>query len=290
MPNDNRVFAVVDYETFSELPVKKSGAYEYSLHPSTEILCVAVKVGTRSELKKAKTKVWFPHKPSDTLSFLIKVFQNPEIDLVAHNALFEILITKNVFGGKLMRSKPELQQIPLSRWHCTAAMSRSVGLPGKLEDVSKAINLKHQKDMEGHRLMLRLSKPKKPSRKDPSTRITDPALLDRLGEYCARDIDAEVDLFLSLPELHPKERELWLMDQTMNLRGFAVDRTLVNGALSLIAEETKRLDKRVYSLTKGELSSARQRDGVLKFIKRHGIVLPDLRANTVKEYLNGNPA
>lgn len=287
MNSADRLYCVLDYETFSEAPIKKVGGYEYSLHKSTEILCAGFRIGTRKTLPKEKSRLWFPDTPSDSFSDLLEALLDPRIYLVAQNALFEILITKHVFA-RLMRSKPYLKEIPLSRWICTASMSRSVGLPGKLEEMAKALELPHQKDMEGHRLMLRLSKPKKPSKKDPSTRIKDPALIRRLGEYCLVDVDVETEALLVLPDLIPKERELWLLDQRMNLRGFAVDRKLVNGALSLIDAETKRLDRRVSILTNGELSSARQRDAVLKFLRRKGIKLPNLKAGTVKEYLAEN--
>lgn len=280
-----QTFLILDWECFSESPIKKAGAYEYSLHSSTKLLCAAFRLGTRESLKKAKTHLWFPEEASDSFAILLRALQDPSIGLVAHNALFEILITKYVFGPKYMPSKPAVQSIPLSRWHCTAAMARSIGLPGKLEEIGKAWNLKHQKDMEGHRLMLRMCKPKKPSKKDPSTRITDQKSMDRLGVYCVGDLDSEVELFLKLPELHPLEREFWLADQVMNVRGFAVDRQLVKGALSLIADETKRLDKRVFKLSGGKLNSARQVKQVRKFLKRQGINLPDLKAATVKEYL-----
>lgn len=285
MKTDETIYMVLDWETFSEAPLREVGAYEYSLHQSTEILCAAFRIGTRATLKRERTRVWYPDSSSDAFAVLLNALRNSGIQLVAQNALFEILITKNVFHRRYMPSKPELLSIPLERWHCTAAMSRSVGLPGKLDDAAIALNLPHKKDKEGHALMLRISKPKKPSKKDPSTRIQDFEKIRRLGLYCARDVDAEVDLFLELPPLHPREREFWLLDQAVNLRGFAVDRQLVKGALSLIADETKRLDRRVEKLTGGSLQSARQREKLLQFLKIHGIDLPNLQAHTVSEYL-----
>lgn len=283
----SKLFCVLDYETFSECDLKKAGGWEYSVHPSTEILCAAYRIGTRESLRKAKTQLWIPSRSDTAFAPLLQALRNKDIDLVAHNASFEQMITRNVFGPKYMRSKvEELQGIPVERWHCTAAMSRSVGIPGDLEGAGAAMRLKVQKDKEGHKLMLKLSKPKKPSKKDPTTRITDPALMDRLAEYCIRDVDTEVELFLRLPPLHPKERQFWCLNQRMNFRGFAVDRELVLGALRLINLEAVRLDRQVSEVTGGKLNSARQRNEVLKYVKRHGINLPDLRAQTVKEFLD----
>ncbi len=284
--NDEKLYCVLDYETFSEGELKKIGGWEYSVHSSTEILCAASRIGTRQTLRTAKTKLWIPGRNEDGFSQLLQSFRKPEIQLVAHNAAFEQMITRNVFGPKYMKSKlTELQSIPIDRWHCTAAMSRSIGIPGNLEGAGSALKLPIQKDKEGHKLMLRLSKPKKPTKKDPSTRIIDEELLDRLAAYCIQDVDTEVELFLRLPPLHPKERRFWVLNQKMNFRGFAVDRKLALGAMKLIAHESRRMDARTKELTGGKLESARQRNAVLAFLKKSGLVLPDLRSATVREYL-----
>lgn len=284
-------YLVLDYETFSEHDLKKSGAFEYAAHESTEILCAGFAVGTREELKTASVKLWSPlpefrDKYGSNFGDLLKALLDPSIKLVAHNALFEQVITRFVFGKKYTYSKDYLQNLPVERWTCTAALARSIGIPGKLEGAGAALGLTQQKDKEGHRLMLKLSKPKKPSKKDPSVRHSKPEEYERLFDYCVQDIRSEIDLFLALPELPEKERKLWLLDQRMNLEGFKVDRKLVKGALKLIAQETEKMDSEIYSLTKGEVISARQRDGVLKYLRRNGVVLPDLRAGTVSTMLS----
>lgn len=287
---DTETFLVLDYETYSEADIKKVGAWEYSLHPSTEILCAGFTLGTREELASKPVYLWINDGRVDPLngasfSILLSALRNPKIKVVATNALFEQVITKNVLGRRLMSSKPELQNIPVSRWFCTAALARVLGLPGNLEGHGAALDLPIQKDKEGHKIMLKVCKPKKPSKKDPSTRHTKTEDLERLYEYCKRDVKTEALAFLKLPPMHPRVREFWEMDQRLNMRGFAVDRPLVLGALKLIAKESARLDKRVQVLTNGALNSARQRDAVLKFVRKLGVELPDLRAPTIKEYL-----
>lgn len=289
------VYMVLDYETFSECDIKKSGGWEYSVHPSTEILCVAYRIGTRKKLSQVKTEIltWdtLDQPPLDypsvklnpaKLNYFLENLLNPRIQLVAHNALFEQMITANVL--KRYSSKM-LGVIPVERWHCTAAMARSVGLPGNLEGAGAALGLASQKDKDGHRLMLKLCKPRTPTKNNPSTRHQDKDELQKLYAYCVKDVDTEVELFLKLPKLHPKERKFWILDQKMNLRGFAVDRKLVKGALSLIDIETKRLDQSIVELSQGQLNSARQRDATLKFLRSNGVSVPDLRAGTVKETL-----
>lgn len=281
-------FLVLDYETFSEHDLKKAGAFEYAAHPSTEIICAGFAIGTREELKTAPVKIWARNeKYQKNFSELLQALLNPSITIVAHNAFFEQVITRFVFGKKGMYSKPYLQEIPTERWICTASLARSIAIPGNLEGAGAALGLTHQKDKEGHRLMLKLCKPKKPSKKDPSTRHQKPEELERLYQYCAQDVRTEIDLFLTLPALPEKERKLWLLDQRMNLEGFKVDRPLVQGALDLIDKETAEMDSEIHQITNGEIVSARQRNEVVKFLGARGLALSDLRAETVRDILDG---
>lgn len=277
-------YLILDYETFSECDIRASGAYEYAKHASTEILCVGYVYGTRDELADEDVKLLaMPDWETTALDTdFLHAMQNPETVLVAHNAFFEQCISKFVLPRhkNLLRSG-KLGELRPSRWICTASLSRALGIPGNLEGAGMAMGLTHQKDTEGHRLMLKLCKPRKASKNNPSTRHDDPAELQRLYEYCKKDVEAERELFLKLPPLHPKERKIWVLNQEMNLRGFTVDRKLVKGALHCIARTTAKLDKRFVELT--GLDSARQCDKTKALLKTLGLVLPDLKAPTVED-------
>ncbi len=280
----DQVYCVMDYETYSEASLKEVGAYEYSLHPSTEILCMSWRVGTRETLRTAKTLSYSIRIPGMTTfnNFFDTVF-NPEVVLVAHNALFEQVITKNVYARRSV--VPEFKKIPSSRWICTASLAAALALPRKLEAAGAALNLPVQKDMEGHKLMLKYCKPRKPTKNNPDKRFLDRDGLRRVIQYCETDIEATVELFLKLPPLTPNERLVWLLDQKINLRGFAVDRPLVEAVLKMIAEETVNLDRRTFEVTDGALRSATQRAAVLQWLEDNGLFLPDLQKKTVEDAL-----
>ena len=292
-------FLVLDYETFSEADIKKVGSYEYSMHPSTEVLCVSWAHGTREELKKyingkKKVKSWAPKKPWNKhiphhvhKHELCRHLKDPDTIIIAHNALFEQAITRNVLTRHLSKSLgikgPWV--IPHERFFCTAALSSVYALPRKLEGVTAALKLKHQKDAEGHRLMMRWAKPKKPSKKDPSTRYTQN--FERLVQYCEHDIYAEVNVFLRLPPLIPSELRLWYFDQTINFRGAKVDRDLVEKILKMIAEEKKFLTSELQRLTGGAVQTGGQRDKLLAWLRKKKVKLPDLKAKTVDDAIKG---
>lgn len=269
-------YLILDYETYSEADLKTVGAYQYSVHPSTEVMCMAWRYGTREGLKTAKTHSWDP-SDGPVPPALLTFFNSPNTIKVAHNAFFEQVITENVF------------KIPViaEQWICTASLAAAMALPRNLEGACEALKLKTQKDMEGRRLTLKWCKPKKPSKKNLSTRHNDKAEFKRIVEYCKTDVDAEVELFLKLPPLNPTERLVWLLDQKINWTGFAVDKELVNTVLKMISEETQSLHKETKELTWGKIESVAQRDEVLQFLDDVcGVKLPDLRAKTVSDYLS----
>lgn len=282
-----RNFLIFDYETFSECDITEAGAYEYARHPSTEILCVSYVYGNRETLKTAKPTLLVPPTNKAIDEGFCYYLTLPDTVLVAHNSFFEQCITKFVLPKyhRLLRSD-EAANIPIKRWICTASLARYHGLPGKLAEAAAALKLAHQKDAEGHRIMLKLSRPRKPSKTNPATRWTPqtaPEDFQKLYSYCVTDTNVERELFLRLPPLPPIERKIWKLDQKMNHRGFAVDRKLVTSALYCIERETTFLDKKFRKLT--GLNSARQRDEMLRWLASKGMSLPNLQAGTIADLL-----
>lgn len=275
-------YLVLDYETRSEFDLKKGGAEEYARHPSTDVLCAAWRFGTKEELKKKATQVWSPAFARSIPSELRSALLDPQVKIVAHNAGFEQAITRHVLARKLAALK---ECTPIERWVCTAAMSAALALPRSLEKVLEALNLPVQKDMEGHKLVLRYCKPRKPTKKNPAKWHNKASDLRRIMEYCKLDVDGTVELLLNIPDLIPFERRVWELDQKINQRGFCVDRELVQKILGMIAEEKNNLDTETQDLSFNTLLSATQRDGVLEFLKLEGVELPNLRKNTVENVL-----
>lgn len=137
---------VIDFETRSAVDIKKVGAWNYSKHPTTDVLCMAFKVDND------RTKVWVrgDRWPQD-----LDVAIGNAWPLIAHNAQFEMMIWDNV-----MRPRYGFPSLCRGVWRCTAAKARAHALPGDLERACEVLGLGEQKDKEGKRLMLKLCKPK----------------------------------------------------------------------------------------------------------------------------------
>lgn len=303
----NQVYCVLDFETVSEADLPKVGVTEYAKHPSTNILCVAWKIGTLDQLRKVQAKVWSPAIPS-SYGDLKRALLDPNVILVAHNVPFERRIVEHVFT-KLI-SDPYLRNIPIERWLCTMSMARALALPAKLEKACAALRLAIQKDMEGHKLMMKMSKPRSvwntwvKKGRPPRTLIKSEVFpegrwvggepkkwhrkrkdLVRLMQYCVTDIDAEVELLLTLKPLSPSERDTWILDQKINDRGFQADRKLVKKILGMIAQEMRRFEKLTTEITGGAISSINQRAAVLAWLKSNDLYLPNLQKKTVSDAL-----
>ena len=298
--NSKTKFAVIDYETFSEADIKKTSSYIYSKHPSTEIMCLSFRVGTLENLRTAPVRTWAPlteiskhRKDLRTKKIkkqLLKILLDPDIILVAHNSLFEQAITRNVITKFLYKElgvkKGSKFVISPSRYLCTAALAQVYALPRSLEGACAALKLEHAKDKEGHRIMLKLCKPRKPSKNNPSKRFNDPQDFNRMVEYCESDIYAETDLFLFLDPLIKKERLLWEFDQRMNWHGIGVDIELVKKISKMIAEEKSYLTKKLIKLTGGKVQTGGQRDKLLLWLKKNGLKLSNLQAKTVEDAID----
>lgn len=295
----NQVYCVLDYETFSEADLKKVGGYEYSMHPSTEVMCAAWRVGTRSELAEqlklgTKAKFWAPRWNHDKRIErngidILTTLADPNIIKVAHNAMFEQVITLNV----LLRHFPIVRKTPIinpAHWLCTATLAASHALPRKLENACAVMKLPIQKDMGGHKIMLKMCKPRKPTKNNPATRHNDPTDFKKLVKYCIVDVDAETHLFLKMPPLSVSEREVWILDQKINLRGFLVDRVLVIKILGMIKEEISALNVKLKKITNKQVETGGQVKEILKWVKAYGCFLPDLTADTILDALENDLA
>lgn len=141
----------LDFETRSEVDLKKVGAFKYSVHPSTEILCLVAHDEEGSYIEK-----WCLGD-EDPLELFERI-QSGEI-VHAHNAEFEYCIWKNV-GVKKYGFPP----LPIEQMICDAANAARLAMPRGLEGLAKALEADVQKDMEGNRLMKRMTRPRKPTK------------------------------------------------------------------------------------------------------------------------------
>ena len=107
-------------------------------------------------------------------------------------------------------------------------------------------------------------------------------LFEALWAYCRQDVLAEDALSERLPDLSDDEQELYLLDQQINERGFQLDESAIDTALTLIDGEFVELNAELAELTGGTVLKATQRAKMLTwFNEKQGLDLPDTQAETL---------
>lgn len=225
----------VDLETYSAIDLKDVGVYVYSEHPSTRVLCAVFNHPAWLD----DAQVWVPGMPKPAR--VIQAINNGS-HFSAFNAGFERTMWRNYLVPKY--GWPD---IPLDRWHCTAAQAATVGLPKKLERCAEFLELTTRKDMEGHALMMKLCKPDKNGIRIVPT----PEQLQRLIEYCIGDVAVEMELAATLPDITPDEQLVWLLDQEINDRGLYVNIDFARAAVAFWDEHLERINNEVKLITGG---------------------------------------
>lgn len=263
----------IDFETYSEAELKKVGAWKYSEHPTTEVLCVSF------AFNEGEPGLWHPGQGGLTRAlnnFFGYMKDGAKID--AHNVGFERAIWENVCVKRMGWPAIEPHQ-----YDCTMARAASRALPLGLDDAARALGLDAKKDKRGKQLIQLLCKPQKPKKKDPRTRIQDPELLAELYEYCKQDVRVEQELRRMLGDLPPGERSVFLHNEKMNTRGVTIDVESVHNALAIVDEVEHRLTEELVDLTFGEVKSHNEVAAVQRWLHSRGVHLDDLTADTVAE-------
>lgn len=263
---------LIDFETRSFLNVTKVGAWRYAEDFTTEILCMAWKIG------EGKTGLWIPGLP----------FPQEVIDHVLAGGIFEAHNVQFERAIWLLILRPQFN-IPMpKKWKDTLATCAYRGLPLKLDHAGTALNLPIQKDKRGTYLLNTLSTPKFGTKTEPD-RIyrEDFDLMDELYGYCITDVDSEKSLGDTIGDLPTPEYRLWCLDQMINQRGVLLDLDAVEAALAIITVVGTTLNAELQKITEGAVQKATQRDKMLAWFRANGLPnLTDLKKETIQDLMD----
>jgi DNA polymerase len=290
--------ATIDFETRSACDLKKRGAWLYSKHASTEVLCLSYRLPHWPKREvidgvtyKGQVKTWHSAHPA----LGIKATPPPE-DLFAyiadggiveaHNSWFEFCIWKNkCVEGMLW------PDIPMDQWRCSAAKAASHSLPRDLDGANRALQLTTLKSERGKYLLNKYCKPKKLNKKERAEFGANAVIfnedaegLAELWDYNRQDVYAEEALSDELPDLSPMELRIWQITNQMNYRGVLIDTELARSALFLTARAKEKLNAELKELTGIEAGS--QRESLKEWLADKELVeLTDTKAKTLEWYV-----
>lgn len=141
----------IDFETRSDVDIKKHGAYRYFASPHAAPLMASYIIDG------GPTRRWRPPAPCPDD---IRAHVEAGGLIAAHNAAFERLLWQMVLTPRYGWPETRIEQ-----FRCTAATAAALSLPRDLAGLGAALALPVQKSKEGYALIRRFSIPRK-ARKD----------------------------------------------------------------------------------------------------------------------------
>ena len=266
---------IIDFETYSPEPID-AGVVRYSKHPEADIICMAYKIDD------APTQIWTP--PSKFPAELVRALLIGDHKLYAHNAFFDFNIWHNIGRRKYRQDMPAL---PLEWWVDTVALVNRYGFPTSLEKAGEVLNLPIQKQKSGTALIKKICVPTKDGRRPQMGYEYTQTEMAQFVAYCKDDVNATYHLVKALPSdtLAPKEYEIWLLTQKMNLLGLPIDAETADKIFMYIDGFTEDLVKTMPKLTNGMVQKPTQAKRIIEWCATQGLNLDNLQAGTVDQLM-----
>lgn len=269
----------LDLESCSTVDLRRTGVYRYAEDANTHVICACFKQPGRQQ----PVHVW---QPGDKVPALISDVVGLGGTVHAWNAQFEAAMWAGILAPRFGWPLPKPDQ-----YDCTMARAMYWGWPGSLDTAGQAMGLPIQKDQEGHALMLRMARPRALN-EDGTPRwwhVEDPDKLAREIAYCKTDVLAEEGACEFAPPLPAFERKIWLLDQKMNRSGLPVDMVLVEAMQRVARDAEAALRAAMKELTGGLVSGPQSHAALAQWLAGQSITPPDLKADTVKQWIKKLP-
>jgi hypothetical protein len=250
------------------------GAAVYAEHHDTEVVSLAYTIDGNYHL-------WiYGCKPPTAL---FEIIQNGGL-IGAWNSLFEYFIWHHQCHLKMGWPK-----LPYEQTVDVMAHSFAHSLPGGLDNCAAVLGTT-QKDKEGKRLIRKFSLPRSPTKKDPRLRLT---IYDNLTDgqkfldYNVRDVQAEMEIANRIPHLSEFERQVWLCDQAINIRGVQIDVELLDKLISFYNGIERKLNAELQDLTEGAVSTVDENKKLTEWLRSRAgsIKIGGLTKAEVNHYL-----
>ena len=265
-------YAQFDFETFCEVDITKCGHYRYIRDPSFEPLLLAVAFDDEPVF------IIDLARGEDVPDIVWAAIFDPEVTCTAWHASFERAVFGRMAGFCL---KPET-------FKCTMVWAASLSLPLALKNAAAVLKTGEQKDRAGEALIRKFSVPRKPTKKNPATRVMpsdDPEGWQMFKDYCLQDVRTERDIRKKLENfpMPDSEWEAYWTDQRINDRGVLIDRQLVNEAIILDSMLSEEMTNRAYELT--GLENPNSVSQLKTWLDERGIDAPSLAKNDVAKLI-----
>lgn len=269
-------FINLDFESRSEVDLKKYGLDRYSADSSTEIIMSAWSVNG------GRVQYWDITESKRPPAELREALADPHVMKWAFNASFERVMTLRRWGI----------ETPYESWRCTMILAYMMGFSGDLAMIGKAMGLPQDKLKldEGKKLIQMFCKPKKPTKNQPYRwldALTNPEEWERFGIYNRQDVVSEMAIKARLDSdkypIPEREWHMYAIDQRINDRGVQIDTHFAKQALALAERRKPAIIAQMKRIT--GCANPGSTPQLLPWLQANGYPFQDLRADTVKKVI-----
>ena len=271
----------IDIETYSDIPLQKTGVYRYCESPNFEILLFGYSID--SGPVQVVDLTCGEHIPKEVLAAL----EDDSVIKWAFNAAFERVCLSRYLGY------PTGEYLDPESWHCSMVWAATMGLPLSLEGVGAVLGLEKQKLTEGKELIKYFCQPCLPTKANGQrTRNRPFHAPDKWGlfkRYNARDVEAEMGIQQKLSKfpVPPQVWEEYDIDQEINDRGVRIDMELVEQAIQMDARSRQELTDAMKRMTALENPNSVQQ--MKQWLSDNGMETDSLGKKVVAELLKTAP-
>lgn len=287
----------IDIETYSDVPLQKSGVYRYCESPNFEILLFGYSAD--SGPVQVVDLACGEKIPADVLDALT----DDTVTKWAFNASFERVCLSRYLRDLGISLDPFHHKHPLSQemalflnpesWRCSMVWAATMGLPLSLEGVGAVLGLEKQKLTEGKELIKFFCQPCAPTKANGQrTRnrpFHAPDKWDAFKRYNMRDVETEMGIQQRLAKF-PVPDQVWEeyhIDQEINDRGVRLDMELVHAAIDMDTRSRQELTTAMKRMTSLENPNSVQQ--MKQWLSDNGMETESLDKKAVAELLKDAP-
>lgn len=271
----------IDIETYSDVPLQKTGVYRYCESPNFEILLFAYSVDNAPvEVVDLACGEKIPEE-------VLAALENEAVIKWAFNASFERICLSRFLGY------PTGEYLDPESWRCSMIWSATMGLPLSLEGVGAVLGLEKQKLTEGKDLIKYFCQPCAPTKTNGQrTRnrpFHAPDKWAAFKRYNVRDVETEMGIQQKLRKF-PVPDSVWEeyhIDQEINDRGVRLDMELVHQAIEMDTRSREELTEAMKHLTALENPNSVQQ--MKQWLSDKGLETESLDKKAVAELLKTAP-
>lgn len=288
----------IDIETYSDIPLQKSGVYRYCESPNFEILLFGYSAD--SGPVQVVDLACGEKIPTDVLDALT----DDTVTKWAFNASFERVCLSRYLRDLGISLDPFHDKHPLSQevarflnpesWRCSMVWAATMGLPLSLEGVGAVLGLEKQKLTEGKELIKFFCQPCAPTKTNGQrTRnrpFHAPDKWDAFKRYNLRDVETEMGIQQRLAKFPVPDQawEEYHIDQEINDRGVRLDMELVRSAIDMDTRSRHELTTAMKRMTALENPNSVQQ--MKQWLSDNGMETESLDKKAVAELLKDAPA